>query len=150
MGVVAEDDGPLARALVASLDDAESVELRDFATVASLERAVRLERVQGGVVVPAGYDAALREGRPMTVSQIVDPTTQDAAPIRGTVGAAVAGQAAVVQAARFAAGAGPFDQALAVANWGGTPSSSYRRPSSSSWGRRSSVSPGATLSAWPW
>ena len=115
VGVVAEDDGPLARELVADLEGTDSVELRDFGTVASLERAVRLERVQGGVVVPAGYDAALRAGRPMTVTLIVDPTTQDAAAIRSTVGAAVAGQAAVVQAARFAAGAGGFDQALEMA-----------------------------------
>ena len=115
VGVVAEDDGPLARELVADLEGADSMELRDFATVASLERAVRLERVEGGVVVPAGYDAALRQGRAMTVTLIVDPTTQDAAAIRSTVGAAVAGQAAVVQAARFAAGAGGFDRALEVA-----------------------------------
>lgn len=115
VGVVAGDDGPLARELVADLEGTDSVELRDFGTVASLERAVRLERVQGGVVVPAGYDAALRAGRPMTVTLIVDPTTQDAAAIRSTVGAAVAGQGAVVQAARFAAGAGGFDQALEMA-----------------------------------
>ena len=115
VGVVAEDRGPLARELVSNIDGADSVELHDFDAVASLERAVRRERVQGGVVVPAGYDAALRDGRPMTVTLIVDPTTPDAAAIRSTVGAAVAGQAAVVQAARFAAGAGSFDRALALA-----------------------------------
>jgi ABC-2 type transport system permease protein len=115
VGVVAEGDGPLARELVADLEGADSLELRSFGTVAGLERAVRLERVQGGIVVPAGYDAALRDGRPMTVTLIVDPTAQDAAAIRSTVGAAVAGQAAVVQAARFAAGAGGFDRALEVA-----------------------------------
>ena len=115
VGVVAGDDGPLARELVADLEGADSLELRESGTVASLERAVRLERVEGGVVVPAGYDAALREGRPMTVTLIVDPTTQDAAAIRSTVGAAVAGQAAVVQAARFAAAAGGFDRALEMA-----------------------------------
>ena len=104
VGVVTEDDGPLARELVADLEGAHSVELRSFGTVAGLERAVRLEAVQGGVVVPAGYDAGLREGRPMAVTLIVDPTTQDAAAIRSTVAAAVANQAAVVQAARFAAG----------------------------------------------
>lgn len=116
VGVVAGDGGPLAHQLVADLDGAKSVERRDFDTVASLERAVRLERVQGGVVVPAGYDASLREGRPMTVTLIIDPTTENAAAIRSAVSAAVAEQAAVVQAARFAAGAGGFDQALATAS----------------------------------
>jgi ABC-2 type transport system permease protein len=116
VGVVTEDDGPLARELVADLEGADSVELRSFGTVAGLERAVRLEAVQGGVVVPAGYDVALREGRPMAVTLIVDPTSQDAAPIRSTVAAAVANQAAVVQAARFAAGgAGGFDRGLELA-----------------------------------
>lgn len=116
VGVVAGDGGPLAHQLVAGLDGAKSVERRDFDTVASLERAVRLERVQGGVVVPAGYDASLREGRPMTVTLIIDRTTENAAAIRSAVSAAVAEQAAVVQAARFAAGAGGFDQALATAS----------------------------------
>jgi ABC-2 type transport system permease protein len=118
VGVVAEDDGPLARELVADLEGADSVELRSFGTVEGLERAVRLEAVQGGVVVPAGYDAALREGRPMAVTLIVDPTAQDAAPLRSTVAAAVANQAAVVQAARFAAGAGAgsFDRGLEAAS----------------------------------
>ena len=116
VGVVAHDDGPLAGELMTDLERGESMELRDFASVTELERAVRLERVQGGVVVPEGYDATVRADQPATVTLIVDPSASDAAAIRSRVGAAVDGQAALVQAAHFAAtGAGGFDPALATA-----------------------------------
>lgn len=116
IGVVAGDDGPLARELVGELERSGSVTLRPIGTVAGLERAVRLERVQGGMVVPAGYDAALRAGQPVEVTLLVDPATQDATAVRSAVAAAVAAQGAVVQAARLAAGEGAdITQTLTVA-----------------------------------
>jgi ABC-2 type transport system permease protein len=116
VGVVAPDDGPLARELIADLGSSPSMELRRFDDIAALQRAVRLEKVQGGVVVPEGYDAAARAGRQTTVTMILDPSTQDSAAIRTKVAAAVASQAALIQAAQFAGGEGErFDGALGVA-----------------------------------
>jgi ABC-2 type transport system permease protein len=118
VGVARLDDGPLARELVADLEGGRSVTLRRFDSVSALERAVRLERVQGGMVVPERYDAALRAGEAVGVTLLVDPATQDSAAVRSQVAAAVAAQGAVVQAARFAAtsAGGPgFEPALEVA-----------------------------------
>jgi ABC-2 type transport system permease protein len=73
--------------------------------------------VAAGVVVPAGYDQALRAGRPAEVTFVVDQTRPAPAPVRSAVAAVVARQAAELKAARFAAEeAGvPFDAALARA-----------------------------------
>jgi ABC-2 type transport system permease protein len=115
-GVVAPDDGPLARELVAELGSSPSMELRRFDDADALRRAVRLEKVQGGIIVPDGYDVAVRTGRPMTVTLIVDQSTQDAAAIRSRVSAAVASQGALIQAAQFAGSHDEsFDRALDVA-----------------------------------
>ena len=73
--------------------------------------------VSAGVVLPAGYDQALRAGRAAEVTFVVDQTRPAPAPVRTAVSAVVARQAAEVKAARFAAEqAGvPFDTALARA-----------------------------------
>lgn len=117
IGVAAPNaSAPLTHALVADLEQRSTVKLRTYPSGASVERAVRLERIQGGVVVPAGYDEAVRAGQPVSVTLIVDPTSRDAAAVRSQVSAAVSGQAAVVEAARFASdGPAGFDQGLALA-----------------------------------
>jgi hypothetical protein len=66
------------------------------------------------VLLPAGYDPALRAGRAAQVTLVVDQTRPAPTPARSAVAAAVARQAAVVRAAQFTAGtAGAgFDAAL--------------------------------------
>lgn len=117
VGWLSEDDGPLAEELRDDLGRTDSVELRSYRSRGELERAVKLEAIQGGVVVPSGYDADLRTGRRAVVALVLDPTSQDSAAVRSRVTATVAAQGAVVGAATFARDAvgADFEGALAEA-----------------------------------
>jgi len=102
LGVVQADDGPLAAALVTALRQTDGVQVTTYDDVVALQRAVRRTRVNGGVVVPSGYDAALRGGEQARLTLVVDPASNDAAAVRARVDAVVADQSSAVLAARVA------------------------------------------------
>jgi ABC-2 type transport system permease protein len=114
VGVVAARSGALGADLVRSLGRQEGIRVSASGDQTSLLGAIEHGTLQAGVIVPPGYDAALRAGRHVDVRFIA---RADGMQLRTTVGSAVAAQAAVVQAARFAQerGALPFDRGLAVA-----------------------------------
>jgi len=116
LGVVASDTGPLGRELVASLEEKPQLEVRRFSDEAALERSVQSGRVGAGLVVPAGYDAALRSGDNAALSYFARPDAP-AEKLRVAVESAVAGQSAEVRAARLLqrAGIATFEQGLARA-----------------------------------
>lgn len=62
LGVTAEDAGPLGDELVQQLRNIEGVEVIDLADAGEVSDAVARGDVDAGLVVPAGYDAALRAG----------------------------------------------------------------------------------------
>lgn len=117
MGIVVVEDGPLATELVAAIRDGPvALELSEPATVDELRSRVEDGTLEIGVVVPAGYDAALRGGGAATVTVIGQPATGVSA-LQEAVTTAIAKQAAVITAARVAvdhAGV-PFEEALAIA-----------------------------------
>jgi ABC-2 type transport system permease protein len=115
VGVVDQGAGRLGSELRAGLEASPALDAR--ADADALGKAVRRGVVAAGVVVPAGYDQALRAGRPAEVTFVVDQTRPAPAPVRSAVAAVVARQAAEVKAARFAAdeAGSPFDAALARA-----------------------------------
>jgi ABC-2 type transport system permease protein len=118
VGVVDQGGGPLGAELRADLAASPALEPDGYDSLDALRKAVRRGVVAAGVVVPAGYDQALRaEGADAQVTFVVDRTRSAPAAVRSAVAAAVARQAAVVQAARFAEGTAgvPFDAALARA-----------------------------------
>jgi ABC-2 type transport system permease protein len=117
VGIVDEGAGPLGDELRAALEASPALDPRAYDDTDALGKAVRRGVVSAGVVLPAGYDQALRAGRAAEVTFVVDQTRPAPAPVRSAVSAVVARQAAEVKAARFAAGnAGvPFDTALARA-----------------------------------
>jgi ABC-2 type transport system permease protein len=117
VGVVDEGAGPLGGQLRSQLAASEVLDARDFEDGDALRKAVRRGVVAAGVVVPAGYDQALRAGRQTEVTFVVDQTRPAPAPVRSAVAAVVARQAAQARAAAFAAEATgvPFDAALARA-----------------------------------
>ncbi|HEV3462923.1 MAG TPA: ABC transporter permease [Actinomycetota bacterium] len=117
VGIADEGAGPLGDDLRAGLAASPDLDLRAYGDPDALRRAVRRGVVLAGVVLPAGYDRALRSGRPAEVTFVTDQTRPAPAPVRSAVAAVVARQAAEVRAARFAAeNAGvPFDTALARA-----------------------------------
>jgi ABC-2 type transport system permease protein len=115
IGVTAAGAGPLGDDLVALLEERPAIQVFRYDDADGLQRAVERGDVLAGVVVPEGYDAAVRAGDPVVVGFLSRPG--DGQRFRPTVEAVVGDQASVVRAARFAAGrgAGSFDQALTVA-----------------------------------
>lgn len=62
LGVVASDAGDLGQQLVDDLDDLDGVVVEDHASTTDLVDAVTGGRLDGGLVLPDGYDEALRAG----------------------------------------------------------------------------------------
>jgi ABC-2 type transport system permease protein len=117
VGIADEGAGPLGDELRAALAASPALDPRAYDDTDALGKAVRRGVVSAGLVLPAGYDQALRAGRAAEVTFVVDQTRPAPAPVRSAVSAVVARQAAEVKAARFAAdhaGVG-FDTALARA-----------------------------------
>jgi ABC-2 type transport system permease protein len=114
VGVVDQGAGRLGNELRAGLEASPALDARAYADVDGLRKAVRRGVVSAGVVLPAGYDRALRAGDQAQVTFVVDQTRPAPFPVRSAVAAVVARQAAQVKAARFAAEqeAVPFDAAL--------------------------------------
>jgi ABC-2 type transport system permease protein len=114
VGVAEEGAGRLGSELRAELEASPALDARAYDDAEALRKAVRRGVVAAGVVVPAGYDEALRAGRRADVTFVTDQTRPAPAPVRSAVAAVVARQAAEVKAARLAAETAgvPFDTAL--------------------------------------
>jgi ABC-2 type transport system permease protein len=117
VGVADQGAGRLGGELRAELAASPALDARAYDDADALRRAVRRGVVAAGVVVPVGYDEALRSGRQADVTFVTNQSQPAPAPVRSAVAAVVARQAAQVKAARFAAGTAgvPFDTALARA-----------------------------------
>jgi linearmycin/streptolysin S transport system permease protein len=109
--------GDLVDALGASTE--ATLEIRRYDTPADLADAVARGYVNFGLAIRSGYDAALRGGGVGEVEYLSPPTTGSSA-VRSLVERAVAGQEALVRAARFAmvATGATFDDALVAAQRG--------------------------------
>lgn len=117
LGVVAPANDPMASALVQALRDADvRFDIREVADEASLVIAVERGNLEAGVVIPAGYGAALAGSGTVEV-RYLGTNESVTAGLRAPVEAAVAGQAALVGASRVAVtvGAGTYDAAFPVA-----------------------------------
>jgi ABC-2 type transport system permease protein len=100
LGVVSPGDAG-ALALVERIDagEAEVVEVDD---AAELESLVSRGNLSAGIVIPAGYGAALEQAQPIDVGFVGRPDAR-AASLRTVVEAAIAEQAAAPEAARTVA-----------------------------------------------
>lgn len=117
MGIVTVGSGPLGAELVEAIRGGPvTLELRELATVEELRAGVEDGSLQIGLIVPSGYDAALRGGGTAGVTILGRPEGAVSA-LREAVSSAIAEQAALVVAARLAAERTgmSFDDALAVA-----------------------------------
>jgi ABC-2 type transport system permease protein len=114
VGVVAQGVGPLGEDLVSRLRRAPGIEVSRERDQDAVRKAVERGQLEAAVIVPAGYDGVLRGGGMARLLFVARP---DAMGLRTTVASAVAGQDAVVRAARFAEreGTALFDQALSIA-----------------------------------
>ena len=117
IGVSGADEGPLAGDLVAGFKGTDlRLDVRRYASADALRDAVERGFVEFGVAIPAGYDAAIHDGKTASVETIAQ-TQSVASAVQTAVDAAIADQAGLVRAARFTAahnGIG-FDQAFAAA-----------------------------------
>jgi len=114
IGVADEDGTSLSRELVAQLETTPgSLEIRAFGSLELLRDAVERNAVDAGLGIPAGYADALLDGGQASVEYFARPETISLA-VRPILDDAVGHEAAVVTAARFAAGERdiPFAQAL--------------------------------------
>src|SRR5437016_5440545 len=73
VGVVDRNSGRLGAELRAALVRSPRLVLRSFDDEGHLRAAVRHSEVIAGVVIPPGYDGALRAGRAARVEFVVDP-----------------------------------------------------------------------------
>jgi ABC-2 type transport system permease protein len=113
IGVVATGDGPLAAGLLSALEQEDALEVERVGSEAALLEAVERGRLEAGLVLPAGYDAALSSGGAVALRWFARPESL-ASQLRGTVESAVAGQSRLVRAARFVVSeaAASFEDAL--------------------------------------
>lgn len=116
IGVVAKDPGPLGRELISALEATEDLEAERYEARASMLTDVERGRVQGGLILPPGFDERLRTGEELTLEYLVRPD-QLGQQLRITVESAVREEGVLLRAARFAAEQGvPFQEALTAAS----------------------------------
>jgi ABC-2 type transport system permease protein len=101
IGMVARDGGPMADELIERLRDDWEVSVYD--SQAELREDVESGRLHAGLALPDGYDAAVRSGDDVEIA-FVSPPGDFQVGRRSLVEATVGEQAAVIRAARFAAG----------------------------------------------
>jgi ABC-2 type transport system permease protein len=117
IGIVDADASPLSIELVDAIDRGRGpLEIQRFDSAADLRDAVQRNTIDMGLVIPAGYDDAVRDGGTGQLEYVARPETITSA-IRPILDDAVHGQAALLKAARFAADQRgiSFDEALADA-----------------------------------
>lgn len=113
IGIVAVDAGALGRDLQTRIAAADGVVVRSVSGRDAAIVAVERGQLEAAVILPTGYDAALREGKTVTVEFVArpDPSTQV---LRNTVDSAVTGQGALLRAASFAVAQGVSDFSAAL------------------------------------
>ena len=118
VGMLAEGEGgPLADRLAVAIEDLDETTVVEFESEAGLIDAVQRARVDGGVIVPSDYDAALSGGGITEVTFIGSPADQTAQLLQVSVSEVLAAEMAPIRAARFAEvqTGGSFDELLSQA-----------------------------------
>ncbi len=101
IGIVDHEVGPFGEELIATLAEAEDVDVKRYSNETDLVNAVERGRAEAGLVIPAGYDTSLRNGSDVTLRFFGRPGSF-AQQLRTIVDAAVAQQSTRLTAARFA------------------------------------------------
>jgi len=115
IGVVSAGSGPLGTDLVRILGGMKKVKVVPYPSDAALSGAVERGEIEGGVIIPSGYSAALSANQDAVLRWIARPD-QSGQQLGAVLQAAVDQQNGILAAARFAAERGtPFGQALATA-----------------------------------
>lgn len=117
LGVVSTGSGPLGTALLHQFEQTPHLRVVTVPDPASLLTQVERGSLAAGVIIPPGYDAAIRAGRVVALRYLARPD-QSSQQLGETVRGAVAKQATLLGTARFAVAqhaAPSFDAGLASA-----------------------------------
>ncbi len=115
--VVPKDAGALGSDLRARFEATEDLDVQSFADPALLRTAVERGEVEGGLVIPAGYDDRIRAGETVPLTYLARPGGSGTE-LQIVVNGVVDEQSVVVRAARFAVSEGAaagFAEALTKA-----------------------------------
>ena len=118
LAVADEDRSAMSTELLALIEEGRGpLEIRALGSAAEVRDAVERNSAELGVVVLAGYDAAIRAGDPASVEFVSRPGEIISMAVRPLVDEAIHQQAALVKAARFSAerNGTAFEEALATA-----------------------------------
>ena len=117
LGVVTQGSGPLGTALAHQLQRTPDLRVVSVSDPAALLTQVQRGNLAAGLVIPPGYDTAIRAGHDVAIRYMARPD-QSSQQLGETVQGAVSAQAALLGAARFAVAersAASFDAGLAEA-----------------------------------
>jgi ABC-2 type transport system permease protein len=114
VGVVVAGSGPLGQDLHDRLASTEGLGIRTYPDVDSMRSAIERGQIEGGLIIPGGYDERVRAGETVPLDYVARPTgsTQE---VQATVESVVDEQGVAVRAARFAVAEGAaatFDEGL--------------------------------------
>lgn len=114
VGVVGGEDGPLARDLVARLQQDESIRIFPYDSERVMVRAVERGELEAGLVIPVGYDSLVRSHADLG---FVTRDPQQSMAVRSAIDAVVQSQNSVLRAAGFVASSRltDFDAAIPIA-----------------------------------
>jgi ABC-2 type transport system permease protein len=108
VGVVGDRSRPLTAALLDRLETADGVAVRVMESESALVGAVERGELEAGVVVPVGYDDAIRGGATVDLRYVARPG-QQANQVQQVVAAAIEQESNRLRAARFARSEGRVD-----------------------------------------
>ncbi|WP_106402898.1 ABC transporter permease [Actinocorallia populi] len=118
VGLVVQDGGPLAARMAAELRELSGLRVRVVSDVEDLTADVERGRLEAGVVIPDGYDRAVRAGSAGVVRFVSREGAMDGVRLGFRVQAVAGQETERLKAARYAAsqGDGPLDEMLARAD----------------------------------
>jgi ABC-2 type transport system permease protein len=114
VAIVVPDDAPLAADLVATIESVDDLDVVMVETESKARDEVRRNQIDAALVIPADFDRLLTAGSEVEIVYVSGPTS-GGFEVQSVVNAAIAQQAAVIRAARFAADETGVDDATASA-----------------------------------
>lgn len=117
VGVVDLDHAPLTNSLVADLGSSSALAVHRYASIDTGKTALRRAEIGTLVEIPAGTDARLRAGKPVTIVVFGERTNSDQQAAVAAVSSVIAAHGAIVQAATFSAAhvGAPFETQIVLA-----------------------------------
>lgn len=118
VGLVVQDRGPLAARMAAELREPPGLRIRVMTDAKELAADVERGRLEAGVVIPEGYDEAVRAGSAGTVRFVSQEGSLDGVQLGFRIQAVVGREAERLKAARYAAAErdGSLDEMLVEAD----------------------------------